>query len=347
LGVVSVVACSALPDLTFDDVGSEGGTDGGGRFDGPADGLADTGSCKPSGAEICDDGLDNDCNGKLDCADPACNAGYACTDPAPSGWQLVGFAASTRPDCPANFGAGTDVAAVTGTGAGTCACQCSAAVGSTACNAGQATVAVSDQAGCTGGTTATRSVNADAGCTALTTALNVPAGTVFVNSTPPAPPAACDATTTFATAPVTSGRLCAPPARVGGGCAGSQVCAPKPTGMEICAAKAGADSCPTTFPKRNTSGSGATDNRACNACTCAPQASCGGTVTLFTAADCSVAGGNKAVILPAACAAPSSKNVTALAYNAAGVGTGCAPSGFNPATTGSIAWVEEETVCCK
>ena len=33
--------------------------------------------CKPTGAENCFDGIDNDCNGKIDCADPACGSGVA------------------------------------------------------------------------------------------------------------------------------------------------------------------------------------------------------------------------------------------------------------------------------
>lgn len=70
-------------------------------------------------------------------------------------------------------------------------------------------------------------------------------------------------------------------------------------------------------------------------------------MTLYTKADCTVAGSDKAVVVPTACAAPSSKNVTAQAYKTAGGGSGCAAAGFNPATTGGIAWVNQETVCCK
>ena len=75
----TVVACSSLPELTFDDGdagGSEGGGgEGGGGGDGGVDAKPDTAGCVKTGAEICDDGIDNDCNGTADCADPACGAG--------------------------------------------------------------------------------------------------------------------------------------------------------------------------------------------------------------------------------------------------------------------------------
>src|SRR5437773_2281567 len=34
----------------------------------------------------CLDGVDNDCNGLVDCADPACGAGFRCVADAPSTW---------------------------------------------------------------------------------------------------------------------------------------------------------------------------------------------------------------------------------------------------------------------
>ena len=345
-----LIACSSLPDLHFADATEGGAGEGGPLGEGGSDGGADgpIGPCTKSGPEICDDGIDNDCNGHIDCDDPACTAGFACSDPAPSGWDLVGFAPSTRPACPPSFGASTDVSAVAGTGAGTCTCQCGAAVGSTACNAGQATATVSDQAGCTGGTTDSRSINASAAaCTPLSSSLPVGNGMVFVAVTPPAPPAACAASTTLPGASLTDGRVCAPPARVGGGCSGTQVCAPKPTGMALCAAKTGAQSCPATYPKLSTAGTTGTDSRACNTCTCTPESACTETATLFTASDCTIAGAEKSIPLASSCASSVTKNVTAKAYRAVSGGSGCAATGFNSATTGSIAWTNQETICCK
>lgn len=335
-------ACSAVPDITF--VDDAGPIEGGGPDGGPVPG------CTPSGAEICDDGIDNDCNGQTDCGDSACTAGYACVPAPPNGWQLVGFNASAKPNCPPGFGAAQDISTVTGTGAGQCACQCSAALGSTACNAGQSVVTVSDSAACSGGATTTRMVaSSPTGCATLGGGLAIPAGQPFAKLTPPAPPLACTSATTSNVPSVTSGRVCAPPARLGAGCGMGQVCAPKPTDVSACVAKPGLDVCPAAYPKANSAGSSFTDNRGCNtaSCSCTPQASCGATLTLFTDPACSVAAGGKSVTLTPTCNAPSSKNVTVESYKGTTTGSGCSAAGFVAASTGSIAWVAQQTICCK
>lgn len=55
--------------------GGNGGAAGGHGTAGA--GGAGGAPCKPTGAENCFDGVDNDCNGKIDCADPACGSGVA------------------------------------------------------------------------------------------------------------------------------------------------------------------------------------------------------------------------------------------------------------------------------
>ena len=80
--------------------------------------------CGDGGSEICDDGLDNDCNGLADCDDPACTSGFACTAAdVPAGWSLVAYA-TARDACPAGFGAPADLEEYAGLGPATCGCTC-------------------------------------------------------------------------------------------------------------------------------------------------------------------------------------------------------------------------------
>ncbi len=52
----------------------------------------DCGPCTPTGPEACSDGRDNDCNGLVDCADPACRATPACGMCVPTGPETGPFA---------------------------------------------------------------------------------------------------------------------------------------------------------------------------------------------------------------------------------------------------------------
>ena len=73
-------AQSACTDNDGDLYNAEGG------LCGPADCADDNASVNPEAAEICDDGIDNDCSGNADCEDinctldPACLAAPTCTD---------------------------------------------------------------------------------------------------------------------------------------------------------------------------------------------------------------------------------------------------------------------------
>src|SRR5580698_10770098 len=64
---------------------------------------------KPDGGaspENCTDGIDNDGNGLVDCADPACQPAYTCVT-APAGWTIGAFLPSVAdqpgPSCPTGY----------------------------------------------------------------------------------------------------------------------------------------------------------------------------------------------------------------------------------------------------
>lgn len=344
-----VTACSSVPDITFTDTpDADVATDAGDRDagdrdvanDAPRDASVDP-SCVKTGPESCEDGLDNDCNGLVDCADPACQPTHQCVDAVPVGWDLVAFSPNTRPACPAGYGAAVDIKDVLGTGSGTCSCSCSPDVGSCA----PVGVVVGNDNACGG---APVTVTPNTNCTPLPTNVVVPTGQTFGSIKLPAKPTSCAPSTTLAGGTIAEGRTCAAPPTTGKGCQGNQVCIKKPTGLGLCVTKPGQNACPLVFTQQRTAGSDATtDNRNCNACTCG-TADCTGTIELFEAANCATGGGNDTTgPLGTACVGTASKNFTATRYKTANTNNGCTVTAFNSAMTGSIAWAQQSTICCK
>jgi hypothetical protein len=279
-----------------------------------------------------------------------------CIDPVPVGWTLVTLAEGAQPSCGNGYDTPVDLKIVDGTGAGTCSCACAPDTGSTACSAGSFSVKV-DANSC--GSTA-KQIPHNTNCTAIPGGnVDVPAGQAAGSAAPPPTPASCSGAVTPPGGAPTAGRTCnvIGTTQFGKGCAtATQQCAPKPTGFSVCIAKlasdAGADTCPASFSKMKTAGTDAVDTRGCNTCTCETKP-CNGTIELFQANDCTVGGMGKSTTgtLDTSCDAPTNKNFTATHYKStlAAPTNGCAiaSGGFNNALTGSIAWTDQRTVCCK
>lgn len=355
--VTAAAACSSVPNVTFsDDAAGDGGAD---VVIEPSEGGPDAvvppppPSCVPTD-EICGDGIDNDCDGRVDCADPDCTAGYACVDAPPTGWDLVAFSSTLRPSCPTTFAAPVDLKVTAGDGANaTCTCSCSGANGAaTSCSG--ATYDLGYGTSCATPVSSLQS-NTAGTCVVLPSSISVSTGTPVQLTLPNGPTSCTPTTTKTASSALTDGRQCAAPS-LGKGCSGSRVCAPKPPPtMKLCAAKSGAATCtglyPTTMSRAGTLGT--QDNRACNACDCGPTP-CTGSLTLYSNSQCKINGNGAgtystpSVTLGGACSAItfSAATTTATAYTST-VSGGCAPTGFDPGVTGSIAFENEETVCCK
>ena len=319
-GALILAACRSVPDVTFAD--GDGGAGEGGSSAGP---------CTPTGAEICDDGIDNDCNGSVDCADPACGA-FACVEPAPAGWQLVAFSAASRPPCPQGTGASKDVVSIEGDGAAACDCTC----GGGSCSEGQFAVRTANDATC-GGAAVNLAANQVA-CAALPGNLDLSTGR-FARVTPPAAPASCPANPTSNIAPLAQGRTCET-TKVGLGCTGAQVCAPRVAPFEICVARAGAQACPAGYQLRRAGGS-ANDTRAGSACTCT-SSPCTGSITVYQNAAC---GGNNAKLdATDQCAQISGPNGPGSFKSTV---TGGCQVATPPQPSGALTFTDEQTVCCK
>lgn len=325
-GALILAACSSVPDVTFAD--GDGGTGEGGSSGSSG---SSGGPCTPTGAEICDDGVDNDCNGSVDCADPACGA-FACVEPAPAGWQLVAFSAASRPPCPQGMGASKDVVSVEGDGGVSCDCSCDTG----SCAAGKYSVISGNNPACTD---APQTLN-----TNQTTCATLPGGVGLNNGqyariTPPAVPATCPASAKANIAALAQGRTCEA-AKVGLGCGGTQVCAPKVAPFEFCIARAGAQACPAGYQLRR-AGASASDTRACSACVCSPTP-CTGSITIFQNNAC--LGNSVQLAANDQCAQISGPNNPG-SYRSTVTG-GCQVTTTSQ-PSGAVTFTDEQTVCCK
>ena len=339
----ATVACSSVPELNFvDDDGGVVLPDGAVV---PRDG-GDAGidpNCKKTGVEICDDGIDNDCNGATDCQDTACGA-FSCQD-APPDWTAVEFAAAARPACPASTAA-NDLRVSAGDGTASCTCSCTPVGG--ACTSGTYAVTTSGENMCsTAAATRNVAVNTGNTCTALSSDLPV-AG--FVVRALPVGPTSCNPAASI-NGPITNGRVCQV-GQVGKGCGTNQVCAPKPpAGLSSCITKTGANVCPAGFTKRSTAGTAEDDQRTCTGCACAAPTGCtGGSVTLFESSMCKTNGANSDradIGTSCAGAAPTSVFVASHFKSTPPTG-GCSGTPAAPAVPGgTLTFTDQRTLCCK
>ena len=271
--------------------GGRGGAAGGHGTGGTAGaGGAGGAACKKTGAENCFDGIDNDCNGLVDCADPACGATVA---------QCVALDPTSAP-----------VGLLSGVGAGACSTagydqptaifanptplSCTTVIAGKGCNCTAGSVTCSTTlsgfktlAECTGDTSSGESAGTfvtgqDKNCTAA----GVPPWTLDANgdifgigaTTFVAVAADCTASGT-PNVPTysfgTNATFCGTQ-EVGGGCSAGQVCVPATGAGGLCQLFDGKKTtCPGGAPAQPYY-TGVSGTITCGACTCGPPvgASC-------------------------------------------------------------------------
>jgi len=245
-----------------------------------------------SGAEDCLDGVDNDRNGLVDCADPACAAGYVCVEAAPGGGGFLharrsAYGSGGMPACadgsaPVRYWDGPDDTPATCTG-----CTCGAFSGAT-CKPPTLLL----RQGCGGNPLGGDSTT---GCksrqkTQQTTSAQV-LGDAAWNNDGACPPS--QATVTRSDPWSRQDDVC-PLARTGGGC-GARVCVPKPDADHpaLCVqadGDAAAPACPSAYPTRIDAFAAYADNRGCSACACTPSAACSGGAYQIYGCDTSCSG---------------------------------------------------------
>ncbi|HNS97896.1 MAG TPA: hypothetical protein PKL73_13180 [Polyangiaceae bacterium] len=88
-----VVEADVIQDVTQEEVSVDTGPE--------------TGEC-PTTVENCTNGIDDNCDGKVDCEDPQCSPLYRCVPPVPAGWNgyyslFDGSTSTKTPDCLSPF----------------------------------------------------------------------------------------------------------------------------------------------------------------------------------------------------------------------------------------------------
>jgi hypothetical protein len=346
-----------------------GGSAGGGGFAG-AGALGGTGGAAGFGGfggmpiENCTNGIDDDGDGAVDCADPDCVPGYTCAPEVPLGWQgpvkfWEGSSLASAPSCddgyPSLLFAGMDGLSVDP--ASCAACACGAPQGIVCASARLRFFTSSD---CTSGGGSTRGITANE-CHPFVFSGADPSGLQWESS--PAEGGAC--------LPRTQGSSMFPPARwaefaracgdafEGGGCDEEQACVPRPSApfrSGLCVFHDGDVSCPLgPYQNREVYFRRVADARSCTQCTCGTPsgATCTGALTAGTDRNCNAdsvtisSAGMCAALPPDPTPPPEVGFLSSRSfiYESTGpVGGACTPSGG--VSTGTATPADPVTVCC-
>lgn len=310
-GGASASSATSTPDGSGDSTSPSSGGGQGGASTSTSTSTSSTGG-SDAGTEDCTNGVDDNGDGKVDCADPACGAA-ACVSEVPSGW--TGYIAlyegdpGKDPGCPAVTFPNqlyTGKAGLTAPPAQCSTCTCGAPVGIT-CTVPPLSVATATCAQIqTGSSFCSGDLNE-----AATGVCNGQDGFLGGQTNCGPPPTckgnqACNGSITLPEAAVTGTGICTASAQsakvsqaswstlgracgnmaIGGGCNVGQVCLPKPAAPYqggICVFKKGLSTCPALFPTQHVFYDDLDDKRACSDCTCGTSSggACQATVNIY------------------------------------------------------------------
>jgi hypothetical protein len=240
--------------------------------------------------ENCTNGIDDNCDGKIDCADPTCT-GYSCAMAVPAGWSgpallWTGTFGTPAPSCPSGYTPSLDANQGPSGSPDTCTCTCTPS--GQLC---QTTGSFMINMNCTGNC-ATVSPAGDGSCTTVPSNSCGNAGS-FAATAPTLTGGTCASQVTItpgtAASWTTTARVCLKNASdAPGGCGGTGeqcVLTPSTSGFVArpCIYQAGTPACPAAYPNSNLVYSSETDARGCSPCACgAPTGgTCSGTISLY------------------------------------------------------------------
>ncbi len=288
----SVVEAGSAEGGDASEDGSATDAEAGGSVDAPV------GADACGTVEICNDGIDNDCNGLVDCADPQCQGqGWTCTPVAPSGWSLVAYDATGRPSCASGWGSSAPLVEGPIVGGTSCLCSCGPVLaGANPCDEGTATLSLG-QSVCGCAQVQNVPLVSDGGCDPIGATIGQPCGPwgdgnvkpIGLGSAP-APLACADdpqrPTITYGG----QGESCTAQGSAGSGCASGGGCLPTPAPAMACIEAAGIRTCPPGFTQQHVvyAPSNVIDQRQCGSCGCTatPTGCPGAQVTLYDDPGC-------------------------------------------------------------
>ena len=347
----------AVRAMCSDDVGGDGSIDG--SMDARADtfilpdGPLPDGTCN-GGGEDCANGMDDNCNTLVDCADPVCQgAGYSCTDAPPTGWSgPVAFweAMAMAPGCSGTYnGTATKGQAGLSASPAMCGCTCSGP-GNESCptaNGGvydgngtcsvncPGSVPVPSGGGCV-----------NFGCSATLASVlygkfGATGGSCSANPTQSVPAVSWS----------TAARTCAwGLTNQQGGCGANKLCVTAPSSPFAgpCVMQAGDLACPMGYPTKHIEYASVSDTRGCSSCTCTLNAgTCNGSLIFYKSGNCQ--GGVVGTYgLGQPCTAVTNQGTASVASNASYYvlpAGSCAAQGGQP--QGSATPSSPTTICCK
>ncbi len=349
LAAVLLAGCATVlgvEDVDYVDAGGPA-EDGGSADSSAVDGSRDGARCVP---ENCLDGIDNDCNGKIDCQDEAC-AAFACAAAVPAGWQPAALTLTLDAGCAPAF---AQAGAFNEGPADPIACSCSCAADPGEC---RGWLVQSTSPGCSNPLTPQPPngpifMHADGGC--ADRFMTIPPNT-YMQILDAAPVTdTCTSTTIAKPRSVTfaaSGTACLAPS-AGGGCQPSQPsCVPasaKP--FAACIGHAGDVPCPdggawtrhVTGARDGDGGSAIASDAGCSACACTPMSTCTSPSVGLNGNTCSGGPIRKATVTDL-CVIPGTTSADSYEFTAVR-NAACAPGGSTP--TGRVTLAAPTTICC-
>jgi hypothetical protein len=336
-----VVLAAAAVACGIDAMGTGSHIAGGGE-DGGSSSSGSAGACTPTGPEICNDGIDNDCDGKRDCEDTAACGHYTCAR-SEADWAVVAVTPGASAACPAGWASPRVLVSGRRSAAEECVCTCGAPSGNPCVNG---TANVSFRTGQTNCNDGTFTATTDGSCQAMSSAWNDAYNGVALAPRPVAN-VGCTAT---AEPPelVNDDEVVVCDAAAAGVCADG-ACIRMPGAAAVCLLRPGEHAvCPAGYPSRRVlaAASAFTDARACGTCTCTTNATeCADPkIAFYTDAACTT--GLRSATASNACNAISATGTpTHYRYEATPNG-GCAPASPTVPMTGSITPADASTLCC-